>query len=250
MLLSTLFFLPRRVAPTMVLGLGSWLAQAQPTTLSGVPSNQEYLNRVLPHVNKGEEVTGSPLLLPTWSLGTVELRNGQLVPLQWLKLDVSTSQLLWRRPQGDSLAVFMTQVLGFTLRDSATHHTRMFRVFPTIETNLPEQRAWLFEVQQTGPQVQLLTRHARVLQLQRPSTTNSILSNNRPYHRWQETENRYLLLHNRLYPLPGAQRQLLALFPAAWQPQLQGYIAQQRLTLRLLADIKRLVAFANTLNQP
>lgn len=144
----------------------------------------------------------------------------------------------------------MTQVLGFSLRDSLNHQTRTFRVFPTMEADLPEQRAWLFELAQPGPQAQLLTRHRRVLQLQRPSTTNSILSNNHAYHRWQESETWYLLLHNRLLPLPSASRQLLALFPAAWQPQLQAYAQEQRLSLRQTADVKRLVAFANTLAKP
>lgn len=219
-------------------------AQAQRANEGGKLNDYDYINRELGHRRDGKAATGSPYLLPNWALGTVAMRTGNVQRQQWLKYDLSAGQLLWRRPQGDSVELFTTVVREFTLRDSAAHQTHVFRLYPDVKTEQPVLRATFFEVCYDAGRTALLRHLMRQIHTQSSNGTMTTVKQSE----WISRATYYLKRPDQtLVPVRLSSRSVLDALAPQHREQASAYISQQQLNLTKEADVVRLLAYYDTL---
>jgi hypothetical protein len=229
--------------PALLVQLAS-TAQAQRADTGGKPNDYDYINRELGHLRPGAPVTGSPFLLPGWALGTVAMRTGNVQRQQWLKYDLSAARLLWRRPQDDSVELFTTMVREFTLRDSATHQTHVFRLYPEARTELPVLRATFFDVRYDAGRTALLRHLTRQIQTQTSSGALTTIKKSA----WSNKTAYYLKLPDQtLVPVRLSNRSVLDALAPQYREQAGAYVSQQQLNLNKEADVVRLLTYYDSL---
>lgn len=208
------------------------------------PTNYDYINQELSHKRSRMSTSGSPLLLPQWSLGQVRLRNGNVQANQWLKYDLARETVMCRRPQGDSIELFSTLISGFSLRDSAQHYTYTYRLYPEIEAPTPAMRAVFFDVRYDHGQLALLRRtQRRTVSRNTSSSLTSTASMS-----WQTEAHYFLKLpNNQLKPVRLAPKSLLETLPEPQQTAAAAYVKSQSLDLRQEPDVIRLLAYCDGL---
>ncbi|WBA42652.1 hypothetical protein [Hymenobacter canadensis] len=219
-------------------------AQAQRANEGGRLNNYDYINRELGHRRDGQPATGSPFLLPGWALGTVLLRTGNVQRGQWLKYDLSAERLLWRRPQGDSVELFTTLVREFTLRDSATHQTHLFRLYPEVKTEQPVLRATFFDVRYDAGRTALLRHLTRQVRTQSSNGAMTTVKKSE----WSSKTVYFLKLPDQaLVPVRLSSRSVLDALAPQYQAQASAYVSQQQLNLNKEADVVRLLTYYDRL---
>lgn len=219
-------------------------AQAQRANEGGKLNNYDYVNRELGRKRDGQATTGSPYLLPDWALGTVAMRTGNVQRQQWLKYDLSAARLLWRRPQGDSVELFTTMVREFTLRDSATHQTHVFRLYPEARTELPVLRATFLDVRYDAGRTALLRHLTRQIQTQTSSGALTTIKKSA----WSNKTAYYLKLPDQtLVPVRLSTRSVLDALAPQYREQAGAYVSQQQLNLSKEADVVRLLTYYDSL---
>lgn len=219
-------------------------AQAQRADEGGKLNNYDYVNRELGRKRDGLTTTGSPFLLPGWALGTVTMRTGNVQRQQWLKYDLSAGQLLWRRPQGDSVELFTTMVREFSLRDSATHQTHVFRLYPEVKTEQPVLRATFFDVRYDAGRTALLRHLTRQVQTQ---TSSGALTTVRK-SAWNNKTQYFLKRPDQtLVPVRLSSRSVLDALAPQYREQAGAYVAQQQLNLSKEGDVVRLLTYYDSL---
>ena len=85
---------------------GSLSLYAQQTSRGNVaPTNLEFISQQLENgkgVRMVDGARGTPYLAPNWTQGRVRMVGGNTVAPVWLKYNLVSNQLLWRRAVGDS----------------------------------------------------------------------------------------------------------------------------------------------------
>lgn len=219
-------------------------ARAQRANEGGKLNNYDYINRELGHLRHGPTPGGTPFLLPQWALGTVTMRAGNVQRQQWLKYDLSTAQLLWRRPQGDSIELFTTLVREFTLRDSVTHQTYVYRLYPELKTEQPLFRATFFDVRYDAGRSALLCQRKRQV---RSMTSNGALNTTKKSE-WSDTEHFFVKRPDQtLVPVRLSNRSILEALGEQYKASVVAYISRESLNLSKEADVVRLLAYYDTL---
>ncbi|MBC6698963.1 hypothetical protein [Hymenobacter sp. BT190] len=217
---------------------------AQRADEGGRLSNYDYINRELGRKRDGLAATGSPYLLPGWALGTVAMRTGNVQRQQWLKYDLSDGRLLWRRPQGDSVELFTTMVREFTLRDSATHQTHVFRLYPDVKTEQPVLRATFFDVRYDAGRTALLRQLTRQVQTQ--SSSGALTTVKKAM--WSSKTLYFIKRPDQvLVPIRLNGRSVLEALAPQYRAQASTYSSQQQLNLSQEVDVVRLLAYYDSL---
>jgi hypothetical protein len=219
-------------------------ALAQRASEGGKLNNYDYLNQELGHLRYGPPPGGSPFVLPQWALGTVTMRTGNVQRQQWLKYDLSTAQLLWRRPQGDSLELFTTLVREFTLRDLAAHQTHVYRLYPELITEQPLLRATFFDVRYDAGRSALLCQRKRQVWAQ----SSSAALNTTKKSEWSTTERFFVKRPDQtLVPIKLNNRSVVAALGEQHKASVMAYVSKERLNLSQEADVVRLLAYYDSL---
>jgi hypothetical protein len=219
-------------------------AWAQRANEGGKLNDYDYINRELGHKRDGLAATGSPYLLPGWALGTVAMRTGNVQRQQWLKYDLSAGRLLWRRPQGDSVELFTTMVREFTLRDSATHQTHVFRLYPAVQTEQPVLRATFFDVRYDAGRTALLRHLTRQVRTQSSGGAMTTIKKSE----WSSKTVYFLKLPNQtLVPVRLSSRSVLEALAPQYRAQASAYVSQQQLNLTKEPDVVRLLTYYDSL---
>ncbi len=128
------------------------LSAAQVTDLSR-DTNNNLNNGYALAAADGQDIKGSPFLLPYWSPASLQLAAGGAPIAATLKYDVYRQELRVKRPQGDSIVVPLTKVRDFSLTGSGA--TRRFVCFPAAALP-PDVGAACAEVLADGAHAQLL----------------------------------------------------------------------------------------------
>lgn len=213
---------------------------------AGVASitDNEALNRALYRVkDNSANVVGTPFLLPYWTRGRVQLTTGT-VPSPWLKYDVASSRLLWRRPAGDSLELDTNPIMEFSLGDSLRGEKHVFRRYLTAKMANPQLRTAFFEVRYDAGRSALLRRRTR--QLYQSGNRASLTAKNAS--KWQETVLYYLRrTDDVIEPVRLHPKAVLAALGPDHAPALQAYAARERLDLSTEADVVKLLKYYDTL---
>lgn len=208
------------------------------------PTDYEYLERNLPHKHAVPRLTGTTLRLPEWSVGTVVMRTGAVKKDQWLKYDLASEKLLWRRPQGDSVEVFMTLLKRFTLRDSAQHRTLVYELYPEVRTEEPLLRTVFFGVQYDSGRTALLSRERRRVHT---TTGGGVLATSKSAQWVSETEYYLKLPNNRLVPVRLNRKSLITGLGETHRAQLEAYAAEHDLNLNTEDGAEKLLAFFDSI---
>lgn len=233
--------------PIALLFIGSFTASAQMSGRSiTAPSNLEVISQALAK-GKGAvanlDVQGTPFVTPAWTLGRVQTVNGPVQKV-WLKYDLSTDQLLWRRPAGDSLELNTAQIREFVLGDSLKGSRVVVRRYLNARIESLPLRTAFFEVRyDAGKSALLSQRTKRVVR----SGGGPSLTEGRP-PRWQESTEYFLKRHdNVILPVRLGEKNVLEALGNDQAPALAAYVKRERLTLRKDADVARLLAYYDTL---
>ena len=210
------------------------------------PSNLEYISQQL-EKGKGNKLAvgarGSALLVPYWTRGSVLTANGPVGPV-WLKYDLGSAQLLWRRPAGDSLELNTAQVTEFTMGDSLRGTRATFRRYPLARIESPALRTAFFEVCYDAGKSALLRQRTKIIVSSSggPSLTEGRLPS------WQESLQYFVKrTDNRVMPVRLTEKAVLENLGPAHQSELAGHVKRERLNLRKPEDVARFLAYYDTL---
>lgn len=210
------------------------------------PTNLEFISQQLGNGKGGPAlvgVVGTPDVAPGWTLGRVQTTNGP-VGRVWLKYNLATDQLLWRRPVGDSLELNTAQIREFTLGDSLRGTRITLRRYLSARIEAMPLRTAFFEVRyDAGKAALLCQRTKRVVR----GGSGPSLTEGRPPS-WQETTEYFLKRHdNVILPVRLGEKTVLAALGADHAPDLAAYVKREHLALRKDADVVRLLAYYDTL---
>lgn len=211
------------------------------------PTNMEYISQRLEEkkgIKNLVEVQGTPLLLPYWTRGRVLTSNGP-VNAVWLKYNLASGQLLWRRPAGDSLEINTIGVIEFTLGDSLHRGKTTFRRYLTARTQNLALRTAFFEVVYDAGKSALLCQRTKEL-TQLGSSSPSLTAARPPSWRGQS---QFFIKRtdNILSPVRLTEKSILAALAAPSAPALTTYAKQNHLSFRQEADVAKLLAYYDTL---
>ncbi len=189
-------------------------------------------------------VQGTPLLASNWTPGRVLTANGPVGPV-WLKYNLATGQLLWRRPAGDSLEVNTSQINEFTLGDPLRGNAATFRRYLTARIEALRLRTIFFEVRYDGGRSALLRQRSK--NVVRSSSSGPSLTEDRPPS-WQESSQYFVKrTDNVVLPVRLNEKSLLEALGPAQVSALTAYAKREHLTLKREGDVTRLLAYYDTL---
>ena len=207
-------------------------------------SDYETLNRALYRVKgRSSNVVGTPFLLPYWTRGNVKMTTGT-VPNPWLKYDLASNRLLWRRPTGDSLELDTNSMTEFSFGDSLRGEKHVFRRYLASKMADPLLRTAFFEVGYDAGRSALLKRRTRLLyhDSNRPSLTANNVS------KWQDGTLYYLKrADNVIEPIRLNSKAVLAVLGSEKAPALQAHATREGLDLSTEAGVIKLLQYYDTL---
>lgn len=211
------------------------------------PTDLEYISQRLEE-KKGLktplEVRGTPLLLPYWTRGQVVTSNGP-VSAVWLKYNLASGQLLWRRPAGDSLEVNTAGVAEFTLGDSLRGSRVTFRRYLAARIESPALRTAFFEVLYDAGKSALLCQ--RTKELTHTGTASPSLTAASPPSWHGQSQFFIKRADNAVVPIRLAEKSVLEAVGAGPAPALTAYAKQNHLSFKQEADVAKLLAYYDTL---
>ncbi|MDO7887471.1 hypothetical protein [Hymenobacter cheonanensis] len=213
------------------------------------PTNLEYISQRLAE-KKGvrppaeAEVRGTPLLLPYWTRGRVVTSTGP-VSAVWLKYNLASGQLLWRRPAGDSLEINTAGVTEFTLGDSLRGSRATFRRYLAARIENPALRTAFFEVLYDAGKSALLCQRTKALT--HMGTASPSLTAAAPPS-WRGQSQFFIKrADNAVVPIRLAEKSVLEAVGMGLAPALVAYARQNRLSFKQEADVAKLLAYYDTL---
>ena len=222
-------------------------AQAQITRGGTARSDLEVISQQLgggKGMKSVGEATGTPLLLPYWTQGRVLTINGPVGPV-WLKYNLVSGELLWRRPAGDSLEVNTAQVKEFTLGDSLRGNRATFRRYLAARMEEPALRTTFFEVCYDAGRSALLRQ--RTKQLAYATSAGPSLTESRP-PAWQASAQYFVKrTDNTILPVRLTEKAVLEALGPAQMPALAAYAKHEHLALKKESDVAKLLAYYDTL---
>lgn len=228
--------------------MGYSTAHAQQTSRGATaPTNLEYVSQQL-EKGKGSAalpgVQGTPLLAPYWTQGRVLTTNGPVARV-WLKYNLASGQLLWRRPAGDSLELNTAQISEFTLGDSLRGTRATFRRYLAARIEAQALRTAFFEVRYDAGHAALLCQRAR--NVAHATSSGPSLTEGRPPS-WQESTQYFVKrTDNVVLPVRLTEKSLLEALGPAQAPALTAYAKHEHLALKKEGDVARLLAYYDTL---
>ncbi len=222
-------------------------AQQMPTRGLVVPNNLEFISQQLEHgkgIRHNANAKGTPMLSDSWTLGRVHIQQTTYASV-WLKYNLVTNQLLWRRPAGDSLELNTAQITEFSLGDSLLGKRAAFRRYLTARIEAPELRTRFFEVRYDAGHAALLRLRTKQLS---SSSGNSPSLNEASPPWWTESTQYYVKrTDNTVVPVRLTEKALLEALGPEHAPELTAYAKQAKLSLKKEADVVRLITYYDTL---
>jgi hypothetical protein len=214
---------------------------------SVAPTNLEFVSQQL-EKGKGSKantsILGTPLVADSWTSGRVKTLNGTFGPV-WLKYNLATKQLIWRRPVGDSLELNTDQISEFTLGDSLKGKHVIFRRYLSARIEALMLRTSFFEVCYDAGRSALLRQRTKLVSASgggSPSLTEA-----RPPS-WQETTQYFVKrADNTVVPVRLNEKALFAALGPEHAAALTTYTKQEKLSLKKEVDISKLLAYYDTL---
>ena len=184
--------------------------------------------------------TGSPYYFPHWTRGSVLLTTGA-VPNPWLKYDLSTHKLLWRRAPNDSLMLDTSQITEFTLGGDKGKPAVTFRRYLSARIQQLELRTAFFEVLYDTKHSSLLRRSSRILM---GSHSGPSLSGHTGGH-WLN-EDMYFIRRSDNLIEPVRLNKKAVLRALGETPALVAFVERERLDLRKEEAIIQLLQYYDT----
>ena len=211
------------------------------------PTNLEYVGRQMDKglgARRAMNVVGTPFVSPYWTLGSVQTLKGP-VPRAWLKYDLVSGALLWRRPAGDSLDLDTEQITEFTLGDSLRGSRATFRRYLTARVEEYTLRTKFFEVRFDGGYSALLRQRTKQIS---HSSGGPSLTEARP-DTWQESSRYFIKRHdNTIIPLRHLNTKgIFEVLESDKVPTLTAYVKQEHLSLSKEEDIIKMLRYYDTL---
>lgn len=227
--------------------IGSAVRAQQVGRGTTAPTNLEYISQRLEEkkgLKNPVEVRGTPLLLPYWTRGRVLTNNGP-VSAVWLKYNLASGQLLWRRPAGDSLEINTIGVMEFTLGDSLRGEKATFRRYLTARTENFALRTAFFEVVYDAGKSALLCQ--RTKELTHMGSSSPSLTAPAPPSWHGQSQFFIKRSDNILTPVRLTEKSILDALGSTSIPALTAYAKQNHLSFKQEADVARLLAYYDEL---
>ena len=185
---------------------------------------------------KYTDVQGSPFLSDSWTKAIVRLKsNGTFKNLE-VKYDLVEDQLLFRNNKTDQPMEFIDQVLEFKLVTDDGISSLFMKGFKAIDNNTTNS---FYQVLCDGG-IQLLKRKIKkVIEDRAYSSAVTVKTFN-------EVESYYIAKANTPIKIKKDKKQILSVL-ADHAAELENYIQQNKLNVKVDEDLIKLIAYYNTL---
>lgn len=211
------------------------------------PSALEFIGRQLDRgvpSKSATAVVGTPFTIAQWAPGRVLTTNGSVGPV-WLKYNLASNQLLWRRAAGDSLELNTSQVNEFALGDSLKGSRTTYRRYLTARIEDLNLRTAFFEVCYDGGRSALLRQ--RTKQFTAGGGGSPSLTEGRPAA-WQEVSQYFVKrADNIVLPVRLKEKAVLEALGSDHALELMAYTKREHLSLGKQADVAKLLRYYDTL---
>ena len=214
-------------------------AQQNLNALGGTGSNM-----VRTFDTRYDGIRGTPFLLPYWCSTEVIFKDGRRFSEVPLKYDVYQNQIVFKRPQGDSVILNAAPVSHFTMQDILTGKSYLFKKFFLSPGDQARLQGRFLQVIQEGSTSLVVSRSKAIVKADYKGAYNA----GRPYDELIEDTQYYLLRPDgSLTGIRLNRKSVLEAF-TKHQAEIKAYAQQENIDFKNEDAVGKLVAYANSLN--
>lgn len=189
-------------------------------------------------------IRGTPFLLPYWCSTEVIFKDGRRFSEVPLKYDVYQNQIVFKRPQGDSVILNAAPVSHFTMQDILTGKSYLFKRFSLSPADQARLKDRFLQVIQEGSTSLVVSRSKAIVKADYKGGYNA----GRPYDELVDDTQYYLLRPDgSLAGIRLNRKSVLEAFTRN-QAEIKTYAQQENIDFKNEDAVGKLVAYANSLN--
>lgn len=189
-------------------------------------------------------VTGSPFLFNQWYAGTVMLNNGKVFTNVPLKIDLYSSEVMAKRPAGDSIIIQANAIQQVLLTEASNGKKYTFKKFSSIKNEKPEPKDSYVDVIFEGKYTFMAERKKKLIK----ANYKGAYSTGQPYDEFIDETIYYIQKPDKksIQRVKLNRKAILNEF-TSHQDKLQAFITKENIDFKNEQDIVKLFQYHNSL---